>query len=396
MSLSGIQLNDLAYKHAILKESQYTIKRDVGTTTAVTQSSLQREVSLLCGEIIYAKHSDYTHAAEVGVQYISTTLGAERTQQILKNSGSEVQGVLTKTISVNKGKAGKKEEELTLLEIHGVEVSWVEDVDKEARKTMLSNLKDSGGNVPANQRPSAPDAPMILLCIGALIFTKLASTVDVGLETAVRRAGRVLSDAIKRFPKMDIPKIARSFFDLFDRKVYYRSLFIEYGKALGSSSTGSRAESLFVNIFMQAYGAGQTMLRWGVIARSTNNIMLGHVSVQSELKQVTEVYDLVREMGPESGLLHLRQSPKAGLLSLTSCPNFASVVLGNAAGLGIIGMYRGRVPNVELYTAAESYARTLKERNKINFSSLGLTDEEREAATAFLGTNEDEEENEFE
>nr|WNI04670.1 nucleoprotein [Avian metapneumovirus]WNI04679.1 nucleoprotein [Avian metapneumovirus] len=388
MSLQGIQLSDLSYKHAILKESQYTIKRDVGTTTAVTPSSLQREVSLLCGEILYAKHTDYSYAAEVGMQYVSTTLGAERTQQILKNSGSEVQAVLTKTYSLGKGK-NSKGEELQMLDIHGVEKSWVEEVDKEARKTMASATKDNSGPIPQNQRPSSPDAPIILLCIGALIFTKLASTIEVGLETAVRRANRVLNDALKRFPRIDIPKIARSFYDLFEQKVYYRSLFIEYGKALGSSSTGSKAESLFVNIFMQAYGAGQTMLRWGVIARSSNNIMLGHVSVQAELKQVTEVYDLVREMGPESGLLHLRQSPKAGLLSLANCPNFASVVLGNASGLGILGMYRGRVPNTELFAAAESYARSLKESNKINFSSLGLTEEEKEAAENFLNINEE-------
>nr|QGV13042.1 nucleoprotein [Human metapneumovirus]UZU57721.1 nucleoprotein [Human metapneumovirus]UZU57751.1 nucleoprotein [Human metapneumovirus]WFF64169.1 nucleoprotein [Human metapneumovirus]WFF64178.1 nucleoprotein [Human metapneumovirus] len=388
MSLQGIHLSDLSYKHAILKESQYTIKRDVGTTTAVTPSSLQQEITLLCGEILYAKHTDYKYAAEIGIQYISTALGSERVQQILRNSGSEVQAVLTRTYSLGKVK-NNKGEDLQMLDIHGVEKSWVEEIDKEARKTMATLLKESSGNIPQNQRPSAPDTPIILLCVGALIFTKLASTIEVGLETTVRRANRVLSDALKRFPRMDIPKIARSFYDLFEQKVYYRSLFIEYGKALGSSSTGSKAESLFVNIFMQAYGAGQTMLRWGVIARSSNNIMLGHVSVQAELKQVTEVYDLVREMGPESGLLHLRQSPKAGLLSLANCPNFASVVLGNASGLGIIGMYRGRVPNTELFSAAESYAKSLKESNKINFSSLGLTDEEKEAAEHFLNVSDD-------
>nr|AEP33715.1 nucleoprotein [Avian metapneumovirus] len=385
MSLESIRLSDLEYKHAILDESQYTIRRDVGATTAITPSELQPRVSTLCGMILFAKHADYEPAAEVGMQYISTALGADKTQQILKSSGSEVQGVMTKTVTLPaEGPIRKRE----VLNIHDIGPAWADNVERTARETMSLMVKEKA-QIPKNQKPSALDAPVILLCIGALIFTKLASTVEVGLETAIRRASRVLSDAISRYPRMDIPRIAKSFFELFEKKVYYRNLFIEYGKALGSTSSGSRMESLFVNIFMQAYGAGQTMLRWGVVARSSNNIMLGHVSVQAELRQVSEVYDLVRKMGPESGLLHLRQSPKAGLLSLTSCPNFASVVLGNAAGLGIIGMYKGRAPNLELFSAAESYARSLKESNKINLAALGLTEDEREAATSYLGGDED-------
>nr|WDI67243.1 nucleoprotein [Avian metapneumovirus]WDI67252.1 nucleoprotein [Avian metapneumovirus] len=385
MSLESIRLSDLEYKHAILDESQYTIRRDVGATTAITPSELQPKVSTLCGMILFAKHADYEPAAEVGMQYISTALGADKTQQILKSSGSEVQGVMTKMVTLPaEGPIRKRE----VLNIHDIGPAWADNVERTARETMSLMVKEKA-QMPKNQKPSALDAPVILLCIGALIFTKLASTVEVGLETAIRRASRVLSDAISRYPRMDIPRIARSFFELFEKKVYYRNLFIEYGKALGSTSSGSRMESLFVNIFMQAYGAGQTMLRWGVVARSSNNIMLGHVSVQAELRQVSEVYDLVRKMGPESGLLHLRQSPKAGLLSLTSCPNFASVVLGNAAGLGIIGMYKGRAPNLELFSAAESYARSLKESNKINLAALGLTEDEREAATSYLGGDED-------
>nr|AEP33716.1 nucleoprotein [Avian metapneumovirus] len=385
MSLESIRLNDLEYKHAILDESQYTIRRDVGATTAITPSELQPKVSTLCGMILFAKHADYEPAAEVGMQYISTALGADKTQQILKSSGSEVQGVMTKIVTLPaEGPIRKRE----VLNIHDIGPAWADNVERTARETMSLMVKEKA-QMPKNQKPSALDAPVILLCIGALIFTKLASTVEVGLETAIRRASRVLSDAISRYPRMDIPRIAKSFFELFEKKVYYRNLFIEYGKALGSTSSGSRMESLFVNIFMQAYGAGQTMLRWGVVARSSNNIMLGHVSVQAELRQVSEVYDLVRKMGPESGLLHLRQSPKAGLLSLTSCPNFASVVLGNAAGLGIIGMYKGRAPNLELFSAAESYARSLKESNKINLAALGLTEDEREAATSYLGGDED-------
>nr|WRX36337.1 nucleoprotein [Avian metapneumovirus] len=386
MSLESIRLSDLEYKHAILDESQYTIRRDVGATTAITPSELQPKVSTLCGMILFAKHADYEPAAEVGMQYISTALGADKTQQILKSSGSEVQGVMTKMVTLPaEGPIRKRE----VLNIHDIGPAWADNVERTARETMSLMVKEKA-QIPKNQKPSALDAPVILLCIGALIFTKLASTVEVGLETAIRRASRVLSDAISRYPRMDIPRIAKSFFELFEKKVYYRNLFIEYGKALGSTSSGSRMESLFVNIFMQAYGAGQTMLRWGVVARSSNNIMLGHVSVQAELRQVSEVYDLVRKMGPESGLLHLRQSPKAGLLSLTSCPNFASVVLGNAAGLGIIGMYKGRAPNLELFSAAESYARSLKESNKINLAALGLTEDEREAATSYLGGDEDE------
>nr|QHO60341.1 nucleoprotein [Avian metapneumovirus] len=385
MSLESIRLSDLEYKHAILDESQYTIRRDVGATTAITPSELQPKVSTLCGMILFAKHADYEPAAEVGMQYISTALGADKTQQILKSSGSEVQGVMTKIVTLPaEGPIRKRE----VLNIHDIGPAWADNVERTARETM-SLMVNEKAQIPKNQKPSALDAPVILLCIGALIFTKLASTVEVGLETAIRRASRVLSDAISRYPRMDIPRIAKSFFELFEKKVYYRNLFIEYGKALGSTSSGSRMESLFVNIFMQAYGAGQTMLRWGVVARSSNNIMLGHVSVQAELRQVSEVYDLVRKMGPESGLLHLRQSPKAGLLSLTSCPNFASVVLGNAAGLGIIGMYKGRAPNLELFSAAESYARSLKESNKINLAALGLTEDEREAATSYLGGDED-------
>nr|WBW48730.1 nucleocapsid protein [Avian metapneumovirus] len=385
MSLESIRLSDLEYKHAILDESQYTIRRDVGATTAITPSELQPKVSTLCGMILFAKHADYEPAAEVGMQYISTALGADKTQQILKSSGSEVQGVMTKIVTLPaEGPIRKRE----VLNIHDIGPAWADNVERTARETMSLMVKEKA-QIPKNQKPSALDAPVILLCIGALIFTKLASTVEVGLETAIRRASRVLSDAISRYPRMDIPRIAKSFFELFEKKVYYRNLFIEYGKALGSTSSGSRMESLFVNIFMQAYGAGQTMLRWGVVARSSNNIMLGHVSVQAELRQVSEVYDLVRKMGPESGLLHLRQSPKAGLLSLTSCPNFASVVLGNAAGLGIIGMYKGRAPNLELFSAAESYARSLKESNKINLAALGLTEDEREAATSYLGGDED-------
>nr|CAL25112.1 Nucleoprotein [Avian metapneumovirus type B] len=385
MSLESIRLSDLEYKHAILDESQYTIRRDVGATTAITPSELQPKVSTLCGMILFAKHADYEPAAEVGMQYISTALGADKTQQILKSSGSEVQGVMTKIVTLPaEGPIRKRE----VLNIHDIGPTWADNVERTARETMSLMVKEKA-QIPKNQKPSALDAPVILLCIGALIFTKLASTVEVGLETAIRRASRVLSDAISRYPRMDIPRIAKSFFELFEKKVYYRNLFIEYGKALGSTSSGSRMESLFVNIFMQAYGAGQTMLRWGVVARSSNNIMLGHVSVQAELRQVSEVYDLVRKMGPESGLLHLRQSPKAGLLSLTSCPNFASVVLGNAAGLGIIGMYKGRAPNLELFSAAESYARSLKESNKINLAALGLTEDEREAATSYLGGDED-------
>nr|AEP33718.1 nucleoprotein [Avian metapneumovirus] len=385
MSLESIRLSDLEYKHAILDESQYTIRRDVGATTAITPSELQPKVSTLCGMILFAKHADYEPAAEVGMQYISTALGADKTQQILKSSGSEVQGVMTKIVTLPaEGPIRKRE----VLNIHDIGPAWTDNVERTARETMSLMVKEKA-QIPKNQKPSALDAPVILLCIGALIFTKLASTVEVGLETAIRRASRVLSDAISRYPRMDIPRIAKSFFELFEKKVYYRNLFIEYGKALGSTSSGSRMESLFVNIFMQAYGAGQTMLRWGVVARSSNNIMLGHVSVQAELRQVSEVYDLVRKMGPESGLLHLRQSPKAGLLSLTSCPNFASVVLGNAAGLGIIGMYKGRAPNLELFSAAESYARSLKESNKINLAALGLTEDEREAATSYLGGDED-------
>nr|AEP33714.1 nucleoprotein [Avian metapneumovirus] len=385
MSLESIRLSDLEYKHAILDESQYTIRRDVGATTAITPSELQPRVSTLCGMILFAKHADYEPAAEVGMQYISTALGADKTQQILKSSGSEVQGVMTKIVTLPaEGPIRKRE----VLNIHDIGPAWADNVERTARETMSLMVKEKA-QIPKNQKPSALDAPVILLCIGALIFTKLASTVEVGLETAIRRASRVLSDAISRYPRMDIPRIAKSFFELFEKKVYYRNLFIEYGKALGSTSSGSRMESLFVNIFMQAYGAGQTMLRWGVVARSSNNIMLGHVSVQAELRQVSEVYDLVRKMGPESGLLHLRQSPKAGLLSLTSCPNFASVVLGNAAGLGIIGMYKGRAPNLELFSAAESYARSLKESNKINLAALGLTEDEREAATSYLGGDED-------
>nr|AYO90669.1 nucleoprotein [Avian metapneumovirus]WES12143.1 nucleoprotein [Avian metapneumovirus] len=385
MSLESIRLSDLEYKHAILDESQYTIRRDVGATTAITPSELQPKVSTLCGMILFAKHADYEPAAEVGMQYISTALGADKTQQILKSSGSEVQGVMTKMVTLPaEGPIRKRE----VLNIHDIGPAWADNVERTARETMSLMVKEKA-QIPKNQKPSALDAPVILLCIGALIFTKLASTVEVGLETAIRRASRVLSDAISRYPRMDIPRIAKSFFELFEKKVYYRNLFIEYGKALGSTSSGSRMESLFVNIFMQAYGAGQTMLRWGVVARSSNNIMLGHVSVQAELRQVSEVYDLVRKMGPESGLLHLRQSPKAGLLSLTSCPNFASVVLGNAAGLGIIGMYKGRAPNLELFSAAESYARSLKESNKINLAALGLTEDEREAATSYLGGDED-------
>nr|WBW48739.1 nucleocapsid protein [Avian metapneumovirus] len=385
MSLESIRLSDLEYKHAILDESQYTIRRDVGATTAITPSELQPKVSTLCGMILFAKHADYEPAAEVGMQYISTALGADKTQQILKSSGSEVQGVMTKIVTLPaEGPIQKRE----VLNIHDIGPAWADNVERTARETMSLMVKEKA-QIPKNQKPSALDAPVILLCIGALIFTKLASTVEVGLETAIRRASRVLSDAISRYPRMDIPRIAKSFFELFEKKVYYRNLFIEYGKALGSTSSGSRMESLFVNIFMQAYGAGQTMLRWGVVARSSNNIMLGHVSVQAELRQVSEVYDLVRKMGPESGLLHLRQSPKAGLLSLTSCPNFASVVLGNAAGLGIIGMYKGRAPNLELFSAAESYARSLKESNKINLAALGLTEDEREAATSYLGGDED-------
>nr|WBR34654.1 nucleoprotein [Avian metapneumovirus]WBR34668.1 nucleoprotein [Avian metapneumovirus] len=385
MSLESIRLSDLEYKHAILDESQYTIRRDVGATTAITPSELQPKVSTLCGMILFAKHADYEPAAEVGMQYISTALGADKTQQILKSSGSEVQGVMTKMVTLPaEGPIRKRE----VLNIHDIGPAWADNVERTARETMSLMVKEKA-QMPKNQKPSALDAPVILLCIGALIFTKLASTVEVGLETAIRRASRVLSDAISRYPRMDIPRIAKSFFELFEKKVYYRNLFIEYGKALGSTSSGSRMESLFVNIFMQAYGAGQTMLRWGVVARSSNNIMLGHVSVQAELRQVSEVYDLVRKMGPESGLLHLRQSPKAGLLSLTSCPNFASVVLGNAAGLGIIGMYKGRAPNLELFSAAESYARSLKESNKINLAALGLTEDEREAATSYLGGDED-------
>nr|QBK51041.1 nucleoprotein [Avian metapneumovirus] len=393
MSLSSIKLSDLAYKHAILEESQYTIRRDVGTQTAITPSSLQKEVSVLCGIILFTKHYDYQPAAEIAMQYISTTLGSDKVQQILKNSGSEVQGVLTKmsTIPANDSKGNPR----TVLDIYEVGTAWVAEAEVTARKAMSAMVKENA-QPPENSRPSAKDAPMILLCIGALIFTKLASTVEIGLETTTRRAGRVLSDAINRFPKMEVTKIAKSFYDLFDKKVYYRNLFIEFGKALGSSSTGNRTESLFVNIFMQAYGAGQTMLRWGVIARSSNNIMLGHVSVQAELKQVSEVYDLVRKMGPESGLLHLRQSPKAGLLSLTSCPNFASVVLGNAAGLGILGTYRGRAPNPELYSAAESYARSLRDSNKINLAALDLTEDEKEAAAAYLHTGEAGDQPEFE
>nr|AEP33719.1 nucleoprotein [Avian metapneumovirus] len=385
MSLESIRLSDLEYKHAILDESQYTIRRDVGATTAITPSELQPKVSTLCGMILFAKHADYEPAAEVGMQYISTALGADKTQQILKSSGSEVQGVMTKIVTLPaEGPIRKRE----VLNIHDIGPAWADNVERTARETMSLMVKEKA-QISKNQKPSALDAPVILLCIGALIFTKLASTVEVGLETAIRRASRVLSDAISRYPRMDIPRIAKSFFELFEKKVYYRNLFIEYGKALGSTSSGSRMESLFVNIFMQAYGAGQTMLRWGVVARSSNNIMLGHVSVQAELRQVSEVYDLVRKMGPESGLLHLRQSPKAGLLSLTSCPNFASVVLGNAAGLGIIGMYKGRAPNLELFSAAESYARSLKESNKINLAALGLTEDEREAATSYLGGDED-------
>nr|AEP33713.1 nucleoprotein [Avian metapneumovirus] len=385
MSLESIRLSDLEYKHAILDESQYTIRRDVGATTAITPSELQPRVSTLCGMILFAKHADYEPAAEVGMQYISTALGADKTQQILKSSGSEVQGVMTKIVTLPaEGPIRKRE----VLNIHDIGPAWADNVERTARETMSLMVKEKA-QIPKNQKPSALDAPVVLLCIGALIFTKLASTVEVGLETAIRRASRVLSDAISRYPRMDIPRIAKSFFELFEKKVYYRNLFIEYGKALGSTSSGSRMESLFVNIFMQAYGAGQTMLRWGVVARSSNNIMLGHVSVQAELRQVSEVYDLVRKMGPESGLLHLRQSPKAGLLSLTSCPNFASVVLGNAAGLGIIGMYKGRAPNLELFSAAESYARSLKESNKINLAALGLTEDEREAATSYLGGDED-------
>nr|UVN22522.1 nucleoprotein [Avian metapneumovirus] len=380
MSLSSIKLDDLINKHSLFEDSQYTIKRDVGSTTAITPSELQKEVATLCGTILFTKHDDYDPAAEVAMQYISTALGADKVQQILKNSGSEVQGVHTKLIKLPSNDKGKVRE---ILDIHGISNSWIDEAETSARKAMVIMVKESG--LPAeNKKPSAKDAPLILLCVGALIFTKLASTVEIGLETAVRRANRVLSEPISRFPKMDVPKIAKSFFELFERKVYYRSLFIEYGKALGSASTGNRMESLFVNIFMQAYGAGQTMLRWGVVARSSNNIMLGHVSVQAELKQVSEVYDLVRKIGPESGLLHLRQSPKAGLLSLTSCPNFASVVLGNASGLGILGMYRGRAPNQELFAAAESYARSLRENNKINLAALGLTDDEREAAATYL------------
>nr|AAC55066.2 nucleocapsid protein [Avian metapneumovirus] len=385
MSLESIRLSDLEYKHAILDESQYTIRRDVGATTAITPSELQPKVSTLCGMILFAKHADYEPAAQVGMQYISTALGADKTQQILKSSGSEVQGVMTKIVTLPaEGPIRKRE----VLNIHDIGPAWADNVERTARETMSLMVKEKA-QIPKNQKPSALDAPVILLCIGALIFTKLASTVEVGLETAIRRASRVLSDAISRYPRMDIPRIAKSFFELFEKKVYYRNLFIEYGKALGSTSSGSRMESLFVNIFMQAYGAGQTMLRRGVVARSSNNIMLGHVSVQAELRQVSEVYDLVRKMGPESGLLHLRQSPKAGLLSLTSCPNFASVVLGNAAGLGIIGMYKGRAPNLELFSAAESYARSLKESNKINLAALGLTEDEREAATSYLGGDED-------
>ncbi|AAT68643.1 N [avian metapneumovirus] len=391
MSLESIRLSDLEYKHAILEDSQYTIRRDVGATTAITPSELQPQVSTLCGMVLFAKHTDYEPAAEVGMQYISTALGADRTQQILKNSGSEVQGVMTKIVTLSAEGSVRKRE---VLNIHDVGVGWADDVERTTREAMGAMVRDKV-QLTKNQKPSALDAPVILLCIGALIFTKLASTVEVGLETAIRRASRVLSDAISRYPRMDIPRIAKSFFELFEKKVYYRNLFIEYGKALGSTSTGSRMESLFVNIFMQAYGAGQTMLRWGVIARSSNNIMLGHVSVQAELRQVSEVYDLVRKMGPESGLLHLRQSPKAGLLSLTNCPNFASVVLGNAAGLGIIGMYKGRAPNLELFAAAESYARTLRENNKINLAALGLTDDEREAATSYLG-GDDERSSKFE
>lgn len=130
---------------------------------------------------------------------------------------------------------------------------------------------------------------------------------------------------------------------------------------------------------MNAYGAGQVMLRWGVLAKSVKNIMLGHASVQAEMEQVVEVYEYAQKLGGEAGFYHILNNPKASLLSLTQFPHFSSVVLGNAAGLGIMGEYRGTPRNQDLYDAAKAYAEQLKENGVINYSVLDLTAEELEA-----------------
>nr|WLG19804.1 nucleoprotein [Human respiratory syncytial virus B] len=377
MALSKVKLNDTLNKDQLLSSSKYTIQRSTGDNIDTPNYDVQKHLNKLCGMLLITEDANHKFTGLIGMLYAMSRLGREDTIKILKDAGYHVKanGV---DITTYRQDINGKEMKFEVLTLSSLTSEIQVNIEIESRKSYKKMLKEMGEVAP-EYRHDSPDCGMIILCIAALVITKLAAGDRSGLTAVIRRANNVLKNEIKRYKGL-IPKdIANSFYEVFEKYPHLIDVFVHFGIAQSSTRGGSRVEGIFAGLFMNAYGAGQVMLRWGVLAKSVKNIMLGHASVQAEMEQVVEVYEYAQKLGGEAGFYHILNNPKASLLSLTQFPHFSSVVLGNAAGLGIMGEYRGTPRNQDLYDAAKAYAEQLKENGVINYSVLDLTAEELEA-----------------
>lgn len=387
MSLDRLKLNDVSNKDSLLSNCKYSVTRSTGDVTSVSGHAMQKALARTLGMFLLTAFNRCEEVAEIGLQYAMSLLGRDDSIKILREAGYNVKCVDTQLKDFTIKLQGK-EYKIQVLNIVGIDAANLAELEIQARGVVAKELK-TGAGLPDNRRHDAPDCGVIVLCVAALVVSKLAAGDRGGLDAVERRALNVLKAEKARYPNLEVKQIAESFYDLFERKPYYIDVFITFGLAQSSVKGGSKVEGLFSGLFMNAYGAGQVMLRWGILAKSVKNIMLGHASVQAEMEQVVEVYEYAQKQGGEAGFYHIRNNPKASLLSLTNCPNFTSVVLGNAAGLGIIGSYKGAPRNRELFDAAKDYAERLKDNNVINYSALNLTAEERELISQQLDTVDD-------
>nr|QEI22921.1 nucleoprotein [Canine pneumovirus] len=387
MSLDKLKLNDVSNKDSLLSNCKYSVTRSTGDVTSVSGHAMQKALARTLGMFLLTAFNRCEEVAEIGLQYAMSLLGRDDSIKILREAGYNVKCVDTQLKDFTIKLQGK-DYKIQVLDIVGIDAANLADLEIQARGVVAKELK-TGAGLPDNHRHDAPDCGVIVLCVAALVVSKLAARDRGGLDAVERRALNVLKAEKARYPNLEVKQIAESFYDLFERKPYYIDVFITFGLAQSSVKGGSKVEGLFSGLFMNAYGAGQVMLRWGLLAKSVKNIMLGHASVQAEMEQVVEVYEYAQKQGGEAGFYHIRNNPKASLLSLTNCPNFTSVVLGNAAGLGIIGSYKGAPRNRELFDAAKDYAERLKDNNVINYSALNLTTEERELISQQLNIVDD-------
>nr|URP22620.1 GFP-N [Human orthopneumovirus] len=377
MALSKVKLNDTLNKDQLLSSSKYAIQRSTGDSIDTPNYDVQKHINKLCGMLLITEDANHKFTGLIGMLYAMSRLGREDTIKILRDAGYHVKanGV---DVTTHRQDINGKEMKFEVLTLASLTTEIQINIEIESRKSYKKMLKEMGEVAP-EYRHDSPDCGMIILCIAALVITKLAAGDRSGLTAVIRRANNVLKNEMKRYKGLLPKDIANSFYEVFEKHPHFIDVFVHFGIAQSSTRGGSRVEGIFAGLFMNAYGAGQVMLRWGVLAKSVKNIMLGHASVQAEMEQVVEVYEYAQKLGGEAGFYHILNNPKASLLSLTQFPHFSSVVLGNAAGLGIMGEYRGTPRNQDLYDAAKAYAEQLKENGVINYSVLDLTAEELEA-----------------